>query len=711
MKYSKTFLSAAILAASTAVTGCAGGGSSAIPGSQPIKTAGHQRGTAQFVISIPGTGTKSNVRRPKYISANTQSVSIVETDNGGAPLAPVVANLTTGSPNCTSGTGGLSCSVSVPANAGSDTFAIATFDGLNATGNKLSTGSLNATIVAGQANTTVPVVLGGIINALKVALADPYAPIGSMSSFTVQATDASGATIIGSYDNPVSVTAGAGVSLAQSSFANSTDASNASLTVLEPSAPVTITATGDGQTGTATLTPGSGVAFYPIGTNMQFDNTAFGIVTGNDGNIYYSTIGATTCSSGLCNGSQGSVGQFNPATHAFSEYDLQSSVINVFQTPDGAIWASEASAQKLARFAPGTFPSAPVEVALTARPRAFALAPDGNSLWVSTTNHQIVKVDLTVPFGSSAVTSYQIARPTGTGIPGNYPYLGGMAFGADGNLYTVDYKNGVVYQINSAGVVANTFTLPEELAMGPSVWAFPRFITNGSDHKLYITEGGQGLTYPYNGALESMTTSGTFARINMPAAAASSASAVQPDQITASGSSIYWDDLQSDALGSLDLTTNSVREVPITDGLSFQLNGHNPNGVAVAPDGSQWFSCYGYTGNPMLCLGHMVLNSTWSVMPSRTVNIYGSGPNSGIYMGIAESGNSGPFTLSSADPTIANPTGIADHNFSIVGYAPGTTTVTVTDAHGRSVTVTVNVTTTNGTVQSHTRQTPRGGNI
>ena len=704
--HTKKLYAISVLAIGALLSGCGGGGGTtsslpSVPAGGGITKA--PSAAAKLVITVPAAVTQSGARAPKYVSSNTQSVSIVETDGGGTPLPPVVANLTPGSPNCTTGASGTTCTVTVPANPGSDSFAVTTFDAVNATGHQLSTGSLTATIVSGQANTTVPVVLGGIVATILPVLADAFAPIGSSgTNLNVQAKDASGATIIGTYDNPIALSAGAGVTLGYASVTNSNDASHVGVAYAgEPSAPITITATGDGHTGTATLTPGSGIAYYNVGNTPQFDNGGFMMATGADGKLYYGSIAACTVPTGggLCSANYGAIAQFDPVTKTFAEYHFTSSqVTGVYETADGAIWALESTSghRMVARFAPGTFPNAPVEVPVPGgnTPRSFALSPDGHSLWFSSFS-AVNKIDLTVPFSSAAITMY---GPITVGT--KQTFMQGIAWGADGNLYAADFRNGNVTVISPAGAVLHQYPNADHIGT--------RFVAAGSDGNIYATLGSNIFTYPSNGGLRKMTTGGVYSNVNMPAAALQ----YEPDAIAASANSLWWADLGDSSIGSYNLTTGSVRELPAGDYLSNQTIGRGANGVTFAPDGSAWFTCYGNTGGLVpLCLGHVVLNTTWSVLPQRSVNVYGAGPQSAFLMGIAESGDSGPFTVTSSNASVASAANVSDHNFSIVGAGAGNAVLTVTDAHGRSVTVNVSVTISTGTVQSVHRQTQTSGGL
>jgi streptogramin lyase len=692
----------ALLAMAALAAGCSGGGSgaiSALPASPNAPTQSPGRGAAAFTITVPTANASAGIKRPAYISTNTMSVSIVETDGTAAPLPAVVANLTPASPNCSTVAGGTACTIVVPADAGSDTFVVTAYDALNAGGNTLSTGTLTATILAGTANTTVPLSLGGVVASIALTFADPYAPVGSTgTTFSVQAKDASGAVIVGTYDNPIALSAGTGLILGSASVADSTHASGIAATYSgHPVAPIAVTATGDGKTANATLTPGSGIVRYALGNNATTDLSGFPAAIGPDGKFYYGTYGARICANNICTGTNGGVGQLDPTTGAFVEIPLNSTVSSLTFTPDGALWIAGNSAGFLARVPAGNFNAAAVTLVplpTNGKPRSLTVGSDGN-LWFSDPGTRTVgKISPAGPYATASITEYAVPNgPPGTGR--YWTQLGGIASGADGNLYVADYYNGVIDQITTAGVTTHQFITPEEAVLNPQGGdAFPRFVAAGTDGSLYVTSAGEGFSYPYNGKLDAMTTAGAFA--NLPLAAF----AYQPDSIAAAQGVVAFSDLANQSLGTYAPGVSTLREIPTTDGFSFQSTGDAPNGVAVAADGSAWYTCYGATGiaGQALCAGHLVTTAAWSVFPGRTIGIYGLGVQSSQLYGIAESGNSGPFTFASSNPAIASASANADHNFTITGNAAGTATITVTDAHARSVTITVNVSATGGSV-------------
>jgi len=177
----------ALVAIAALLAGCGGGGS--MPGvvTRPLAQATVQPSpkapqdvSVSFTIVVP-TASGAHARRvPNYVSASTQSASIA------------VGSATPTTVNCTT-----TCSGTVSAPVGSDTFTVNLYDATNGGGSLLSTGTLTQTIVASTAN-SVNVTFNGVVASLAVAIANVVSP-GTAGSVgvTVNALDADGNTIVG----------------------------------------------------------------------------------------------------------------------------------------------------------------------------------------------------------------------------------------------------------------------------------------------------------------------------------------------------------------------------------------------------------------------------------------------------------------------------------------------------------------------------------
>jgi hypothetical protein len=119
----------------------------------------HQMVRVAFKLRIPRhrRGERTPVH-PATISPLTQSVSVAI--NGGAAQ---VFNTTTSSPNCSSGTSGLTCTFSVGAPSGNDTFVVTTYSATGGGGTPLNRGEAVVAIAKGKDN-LAHVTLGPVVS-------------------------------------------------------------------------------------------------------------------------------------------------------------------------------------------------------------------------------------------------------------------------------------------------------------------------------------------------------------------------------------------------------------------------------------------------------------------------------------------------------------------------------------------------------------------
>ena len=193
-----------VFIAALAACGSGGGAGSPLNTPVPVKPA-----TATFEITIPAKGAAGSViRRPNYVSSNTQSMTV--SVNRGAlqyiGLTPAT------NPNCTGDgvTTPITCThLSVAAAPGSDVFAFNLYATALVGGtlppnailvSKYTTPPIQ--IIAGQDNQLGSFTLNPVLASASLVLTLPPSgfPVGSLSCTPVSVTgkDGSGATIIGS---------------------------------------------------------------------------------------------------------------------------------------------------------------------------------------------------------------------------------------------------------------------------------------------------------------------------------------------------------------------------------------------------------------------------------------------------------------------------------------------------------------------------------
>jgi sugar lactone lactonase YvrE len=277
---------APFLVAGLLLAGCGGGGSS----TPAVRTSALVAGKLVLTISQPPA---SAARKPQYISQSAVSVSIAV--NGGAPQ---IADISGTSPNCMATELGRICTVPLQAPVGNDTFAIAQYDGANATGHLLGSGTAMTTVVAGQPF-VVQAVLNGVAASFQLNLG-PIPPSGvpGATTLSVVALDPAGSTIIGPGNYTVPITLTVTDPTHQTTLSSST--------ITAPSlTPITVTyAGGLGVSATITAsasgaTPASVVFAPAVGTFYYVANSNANTLTAYPLNANGNAAPARTVSGGL----------------------------------------------------------------------------------------------------------------------------------------------------------------------------------------------------------------------------------------------------------------------------------------------------------------------------------------------------------------------------------------------------------------------------
>jgi hypothetical protein len=245
--------------------------------------------TTNLKITIPLAGAiaSAHARRPAYVSASTQSLTIDITphlSNTSVSGFPITENLTSTSPGCASTQNGTVCTIALTLTPGNYDATLTTFDGTGGTGNQLSAGQdLPFTVVLNQAN-TIPLVLGGIPVSIRV-VGGTGVTAGHLSIFTlagnstgmldVYGVDADGNTIVGGGGPAVTAT--------------SSDATQVTVTAPTAAAPsavgvTTLTATAIAHL-TATITPAGGSPFSQAIT-VQTSSVPLLYIASSQGHIF-----------------------------------------------------------------------------------------------------------------------------------------------------------------------------------------------------------------------------------------------------------------------------------------------------------------------------------------------------------------------------------------------------------------------------------------
>jgi hypothetical protein len=186
-------------------SGCAGppgaSSQSSAPAAIPAAGAPHaHRVRGELRIRIPRLKKHRRKAAPAFVSPSTKSLAV--TINGGAAQTFDVAV-----PPCTAVAGGaLECTFSVVAPLGSVTFAVSLYDGANATGTLLGSGSATQNISSGGFGPTITItpVAGSIVLSLADAGITPRVP--STTTLTVKELDPDGNPITGPYPSAITLT-------------------------------------------------------------------------------------------------------------------------------------------------------------------------------------------------------------------------------------------------------------------------------------------------------------------------------------------------------------------------------------------------------------------------------------------------------------------------------------------------------------------------
>lgn len=203
---------------STAVASllCACGGSHArvLPAPAPTAKTPAAGANVALVVKIPAHKTGAASRKPAYISASTQSIGFSYVPFNAPPPAAQSANVTPGSPGCSSdASGNTTCTLSFAAAPGQVTFFVTAYDGANGSGNVLGVATSGTTIVAGQEN-QLSVTLDGVPARFSVSLQQSSVPAGVPADIpaAISAYDSGGNLIVNSpllsdaYGNPLDAT-------------------------------------------------------------------------------------------------------------------------------------------------------------------------------------------------------------------------------------------------------------------------------------------------------------------------------------------------------------------------------------------------------------------------------------------------------------------------------------------------------------------------
>jgi streptogramin lyase len=590
METSRGYLSAFFFAvAMGSLAACAGGTGTLVP-RPPIAAAPTSKpgstAVVRFSLTIPKASSSAHLRRPDYVSMGTNSAAIVVT--GPSPSASAEPAVTL---DCTSGQ---TCSTSVVAPIGSDSFAVSLYGGQNRSGSLLGLGTTTQSIVGGQDN-TIDVTLNGVVNSVSLTTSPSVLPAGTPAteSVTINALDASGDTIIapGGYvdasGNPLTI------SVTKSDYGKGKGE-----TIASPSpAPV---ATGPGTTAAN-------------GTTQTYNYT---------GNDLDETLYTSTTSSAIL-GSQGTAKVDYTPTFVKKYADTAEADTNFITTgPDGNLWFTDFGTSAIGLIAPST--GAITHFTVTSATSSTNGAPEPEGI-VAGPNSTMYFAD----FSSNAIgaISTTAVALTGTATPITETPLTttnanprGIAYNTacDANIWFTEYNGDKIGTLSATTSNVTEYDIPTAAAQ-------PDQIVCGPDGNFWFTE------YAANKVGTIVPSTGAITEYPFP----NPSGAHGPIGIAAGADGSMW---VAEALGNAIARVATKSSTPAGSAVGsiveYPLAGNvgSPGGtsmypsiIASAPDGDLFYSLF---NSETQAVNAMIgrITTTGAVAPDQTPNVLTSYP-------------------------------------------------------------------------------------
>jgi len=524
------------LACLLALAACSGGGTSprtTTPAGAPVET-----GTLSLTLGAPSA---SSARRPKFLSPSAQSVSITVT----GIAAPVIADVSATSPVCSGSPGSRVCAIPLSAPVGTDTFTATLYDGPNATGNQLGTGSGVQQVTT--AGFSVAIGVSGIAAMIQVMALQSIFMTGqpATTSVTVTAQDSDGNTITGAYAAPVTLTnsdtTGA-FTLSATAISSSTQSAtltyNGSAAITNATIGATSVGVPAGSVIPAILTVRPGAPTFSESAIPTANSGPYGIISGPDGAVWFTEFSA------------GQIGRIS-TTFAFSEFPIPTPASNPYGIAagsDGNLWFTETHGMNIGRITTaGVITEYPIPTP-NSNPNGITAGPDG-ALWFAESNtNKIGRIST-----AGAFTEY--------GAPGGNPVE--ITSGPDGALWFVEYAGNKIGRITTSGA--------ETEYNVPTAGGLPQDITSGPDGNLWFTEAG-------GNKIGRITTAGVITEFPVPTANS------VPQGITAwTDGALWFTEGAGNKLGRIT-TTGVVTEYAVPS------PNADPLFITIGPDGALWFT-------------------------------------------------------------------------------------------------------------------------
>ena len=548
----------------------------------------------QFSAPRPHAGATV---RPYYVSSGTTEAAVIVTPQGGVPYPAVDFP-------CTSA----SCTGNVDAPVGTDTFLVSLYGGNRISPDTLlSTGTTSSTIQAGVTN-VVNVTFDPVVSSVALSLNPANLPPGvvGQSTVTVNATDATGATIVGpgtyvnSSGQALTIDLSTVDKLLNGKTGHDTTLTPASLNGPPASGPtqVTLNYNGDPQLATSKVNPTITVAINgtlsgavlevgaspsptPIGCSITATpnpTATFFKVPPNNGNPQ-DPVGDS-----IADGPDGNMWTSDGSRRVFelttagkmSQFTIPGAgatavVQSMASGPAGGttVWFADYSDRILGRVTVGstptvaTFPVPDIENGHLAQPAGVAAGPDGN-MWFTDRGSDYVG-DITPLLAN--ITEYAIPTDSTRIAQGDVVLPNGLMFFAESGIGKIAYV-----QISSLQPsLTNSIT---ELAVPGAKPGDLRFITASPDGNVWFTEGISNKVGRVNAGANPVTVD----LFTVPTAGS------QPSNLTAGPDSAIWfSEFHSKKLGRIAFSATAGSAAQ-----EFTFGFAAPNGIVTGPDCNLW---------------------------------------------------------------------------------------------------------------------------
>jgi streptogramin lyase len=287
---------------------------------------------------------------------------------------------------------------------------------------------------------------------------------------------------------------------------------------------------------------------YPTTANLPY-----GIVTGADGNLWFTEAGTPAISSIKPDGT-------GYTSHSISGQGFIEPVGDALG-PDGNVWFGDNCTSLVGKITTSGTIATDDNPPFFAGTITLAAGLDGNS-WFTEFNTNLVGNINPTTSAYSQVTIPQTTFP-------NTPEVQGVGLGSDGNIWYADFCNNLIGSIS--GGTATSFTGGAQVTTEQ-----PVFVTAGSDGATWFVEG-----FPVTDTIGRMTTSGTLTEYDLTSLVPG---APNVNFITAGPDGALWfSDAGNNKIGRIT-TSGAVTEYTVPTG------GASPVGITVGPDGNIWFT-------------------------------------------------------------------------------------------------------------------------